>query len=310
MQTSLPNGKLMGKIKRPNGRGVEVSGHILFAGFGYCARAVQRQLASHSWQFSATLRDTGQSAVLEGRGVRPVSVAAMDALADDISHILLSAPPSAADGDPLIDILSPFITSHSQSIKWIGYLSTSGVYGDHQGAWVDEETPAGPLGKRGQLRVDAEAVWRRLGDDAGVAVHFFRLPGIYGPGRSALESLQAGKARRVVKEGQVFSRIHVDDIASTLIASMSQPRCGRAYNVCDDLPAPPQDVVQFAAELLGVEPPPLIPFEAADLSPMARSFYSENKRLSNSRIKQELGVELKYPTYREGLIACLRDMQS
>ena len=161
----------------------------------------------------------------------------------------------------------------------------------------------GRLAGRGQRRVAAEAAWGLLAEALDLPMHYFRLAGIYGPGRNQLASLKAGTARRIDKPGQVFSRIHVEDIATILLASMESPQAGRAYSVCDDEPAPPQDVVAFAAALMGLEPPPLIAFEDADLSPMAKSFYGENKRLKNSRIKQELGVTLKYPSYREGLRA-------
>ena len=181
----------------------------------------------------------------------------------------------------------------------MGYLSTTGVYGDHQGAWIDEETPTGLLSERGQRRVAAEAQWAAT----GLPMHYFRLAGIYGPGRNSLRALQNGTARRVVKQGQVFSRIHLADITRILEASMANPNAGRAYSVCDDTPAPPQDVVTYAAELMGVSPPALQDFATAELSPMARSFYGENKRIRNYRIKEELGVSLEYPDYRAGLSA-------
>ena len=166
---------------------------------------------------------------------------------------------------------------------------------------MDETTPTAPVGRRSRARVAAEKAWVDIGASSGKAVHVFRLAGIYGPGRSALDNLREGTARRIVKPGQVFSRVHVEDIASVLEASMARPRPGRVYNVCDDEPAPPQDVVAYAAGLLGVEPPPEQPYETAELSPMARTFYKDNRRVRNERIKRELGVTLAYPTYREGL---------
>ena len=183
----------------------------------------------------------------------------------------------------------------------MGYLSTTGVYGDHGGAWVDEATALTPNTERGQRRLAAEEQWLALHRDHGLPVHVFRLAGIYGPGRNTLDNLRDGTAKRVVKPGQVFSRIHVDDIAGVLLASMARPNPGRAYNVADDEPCPPQDVVTFAAELLGLAPPHEIPFEDARLSPMARSFFADSKRVSNARIKSELGYSLRFPTYREGL---------
>jgi nucleoside-diphosphate-sugar epimerase len=184
---------------------------------------------------------------------------------------------------------------------WAAYLSTTGVYGDHAGGWVDEDTPLTPNTERGEKRVEAEAQWLDLWRETGFPIHLFRLAGIYGPGRNQLLSVLDGSARRIIKPGQVFSRIHVEDIARVLEASMAHPHPGRAYNVCDDEACPPQDVIAHAATLLGRPVPPDIPFADAELSPMARSFYADSKRVSNARIKAELGVTLAYPTYREGL---------
>ncbi|MEH6545151.1 MAG: SDR family oxidoreductase [Sneathiella sp.] len=224
-------------------------------------------------------------------------------VAKDVTHILLSVPPDEV-GDPVFDVMAAQIRS-LPSLQWIGYLSTTGVYGNLEGEWVDENSPYNPSGHRGQRRVDAEKSWIRLFYEFGMPVHIFRLPGIYGPGRNQLVSLKNGKARRISKPGQIFSRIHVSDLAAILSASMAKPCPGSIYNVADDAPAPPEEVVAYAAELLGVAPPPLQDFETADLSPMARSFYADSKRVSNAKIKAELGIRLKYPTYREGLTALL-----
>ena len=224
-------------------------------------------------------------------------------IAKDVSHILLSIPPDE-EGDPVFDVMAGDILRLSK-LKWVGYLSTTGVYGNLDGDWVDEESPYNPTGPRGRRRMQAEQAWRQIYETEGLPLHIFRLPGIYGPGRNQLVSLKKGKARRVVKEGQVFSRIHVADLAAILMASMEMPDPGAIYNVADDEPAPPQDVVTYAAELLGQTPPPLIDFDSAHLSPMARSFYSDSKRVRNAKIKSELGISLKYPTYREGLAALL-----
>jgi nucleoside-diphosphate-sugar epimerase len=210
-------------------------------------------------------------------------------------------PPDAA-GDPVIDLCGPAIAAR-RDLAWVGYLSTTGVYGHHGGGWVDENTALTPSGERGRRRVAAERAW--LGPP-GLPTHIFRLAGIYGPGRSAFDSLRAGRAQRIDKPGQVFSRIHVEDIARTLRASLSKPHPGAVYNLCDDDPAPPADVIAYAAGLLGVPPPPLIPFAEAKLSEMGRSFYDDNKRVRNDRIKQELGVQLAFPDYRAGLAAILR----
>ncbi len=284
-----------------------MSNHILFAGLSYCAQAMVEPLRAKGWHLSATARDADKERALLEQGINAVLLtddSIRDALSD-VTHILLSAPPDVITGDPLYQVLSPAIKAMPKHIKWIGYLSTTGVYGDHAGAWIDEDSPAGPMGARGLRRVEAEKLWRSLGEATGCPTHFFRLPGIYGPGRNMVATVRAGKARRIIKEGQVFSRIHVNDIAQTVIASMYRPHAGRSYNVCDDLPAAPADIVSYAAELLGVAPPEAIAFEDADLSPMAQSFYAENKRLRNDRIKIELGVELQYPTYKHGLKACL-----
>jgi nucleoside-diphosphate-sugar epimerase len=193
------------------------------------------------------------------------------------------------------------------NLSWLGYLSTTGVYGDRGGGWVDETAALSPSGERGRRRVAAETGWLDLWRRCGVPVHIFRLAGIYGPGRSPFDALRAGSAKRIDKPGQVFSRIHVGDLAGVLAASISRPRPGAVYNVCDDDPAAPQAVVAHAAALLGVPAPPLVPLEAAGLSSMARSFYDDNKRVSNRLIKRELGMTLRYPDYRTGLADILAD---
>jgi nucleoside-diphosphate-sugar epimerase len=218
----------------------------------------------------------------------------------DVTHLLSSVPPDA-QGDPVIAAHRAEIDAVAPSLAWIGYLSTTGVYGDRAGGWVDEASALRPSGERGRRRLAAELQWLSLKQPA----HLFRLAGIYGPGSSALDTVREGRARRVVKAGQVFSRIHVEDIAQVLEASIKRPNPGAAYNVCDDDAAAPADVVTFACALLNVAPPPEVPFAQADLSPMARSFYDDNKRVSNTRIKRELGVALRYPSYRDGLPAIL-----
>ena len=190
-------------------------------------------------------------------------------------------------------------------LAWIGYLSTVGVYGDCQGQWVDETAPARPTSERSLRRVRAENAWLAFGSESGRRVEIFRLAGIYGPGRNVIDNLKAGTARRIVKAGQVFNRIHVEDIAGVLAAAIDGRGVHNIYNVSDDEPAPPQDVIACAAELLGLPVPPDIPFEQAGLTGMAGSFWAENKRVSNARIKNALGVTLAYPTYREGLRAIL-----
>ena len=271
-------------------------------GLGYCADYLSAKLIKQGWQISATCRTSEKAALLEASGIRPVLLSGKKVTVTDLDkadHILISVPPEQDGSDPVINFAEAALAALQDQLKWVGYLSTTGVYGDHQGAWIDEETPAGLLSERGQRRVAAEAQWAAT----GLPMHYFRLAGIYGPGRNSLRALQNGTARRVVKQGQVFSRIHLADITRILEASMANPNAGRAYSVCDDTPAPPQDVVTYAAELMGVPPPALQDFATAELSPMARSFYGENKRIRNNRIKEELGVSLEYPDYRAGLSA-------
>ena len=242
------------------------------------------------------LRREGVTAVLLPAGLPLPDASATLA---GTTHLLVSIPP-----DQTAD---PVLRAHGRDLlrlpelRWVGYLSTTAVYGDTDGDWVGEADPARPTQARARRRVAAEGDWLA----SGLPVHVFRLAGIYGFGRNQLEQLRAGTARRIVKPGQVFGRVHVDDIAQTLLASMTRPNPGAIYNVVDDEPAPPQDVVAFAAELLGIDPPPEEPFEAADLSPMAASFYADNRRVANDRIKKELGVRLAFPSYREGLRALL-----
>ncbi|UYW28808.1 SDR family oxidoreductase [Methylorubrum extorquens] len=222
----------------------------------------------------------------------------------DTDVLLISAPPGR-DGDT---VLARYRDTIAKSrIGWIGYLSTIGVYGDQGGAWIDETTPATPKSARSRDRLAVETAWLALGAETGKAVQVFRLSGIYGPGRNPIVKLRDGRTQRIVKPGQVFNRIHVADIAATLAASIERPRGGAVYNVTDDEPAPPQTVTEHAARLTGLPLPPEVDFETADLSPMARSFYGENKRARNRLIREELGVQLAFPTYREGLAALVSD---
>jgi nucleoside-diphosphate-sugar epimerase len=279
-------------------------------GLGYSALALARQLQAKGWAVAGTCRDEDKRAALARQGIEthrferghPLEDAAA-ALAGT-THLLSSVPPDAA-GDPVLALHGDAIGRLGRRLAWAGYLSTTGVYGDRAGGWVDENAALAPTGERGRRRCAAEAGWLALWREHGVPVHLFRLAAIYGPGRSALDQVRAGTARRIDKPGQVFSRVHVHDIAGVLQSSIARPNPGRAYNVCDDDPAPPQGVVAFACALLGVEPPPLVPFGEADLSPMARSFYDDNKRVANSRIKEELGVRLRYPDYTTGLRALM-----
>lgn len=290
--------------------GVAPHGRLFCFGLGYCACRLAGRLEAQGWTVAGTARtvDDGARAVPAPpfhRFARDHPLVSPAAALAGATHLLISIPPDD-EGDPVLDVHAGDLAA-LPDLRWVGYLSTTGVYGDRGGGWVDEQDALRPTGERGRRRVAAEAAWRDFGRRAGVPLHCFRLAGIYGPGRSALDAIRSGRAQRIDKPGQVFSRIHVADVAATLTASMARPNPGAAYNVCDDDPAPPAEVIAYAAELLGVAPPPVEPFETASLSPMARSFYDDNKRVSNRRIKEELGVRLLYPSYRDGLRALLAE---
>ncbi|MCQ0091442.1 SDR family oxidoreductase [Roseovarius sp. M141] len=275
---------------------------LLSFGHGYSARALSALLhAEGGWRVIGTTRNAGKAQTLREEGAEPLiwPGADMRPALEAATHLLISAGPSEG-GDPVLAALGADIARIAPRLKWCGYLSTTGVYGDHQGGWVDETTPLRPSTRRGHLRKQAEAAWQAI---PGLPLHIFRLAGIYGPGRGPFAKVRAGTARRIIKPGQVFSRTHVQDIAQVLVASIRQPDPGAVYNVCDDDPAPPQDVIGFAAELLGLPLPEAIPFDEAQMTPMARSFYAESKRVANDRIKRDLGVTLRYPSYRDGLRA-------
>ena len=280
-------------------------------GYGFSASALGALLGPAGWSLAGTSRTREGSLALAKNGVDAVPFAREAPLADaqqvlaGTTHLLLSIPPDA-EGDAALDCHGADIAGLG-SVEWIGYLSTTGVYGDTGGAWVDESAAPAPSGERGRRRLRAEKGWLALGEAHGLAVHVFRLAGIYGPGRNPLATVRRGEAKRVEKPGQVFSRIHVADIARVLAASIARPRPGGIYNVCDDEPAPAADVVAHACTLLGVAPPPLTPLDEAGLSPMARSFYADNRRVSNARIKRELGVALRFLDYRAGLAALLSE---
>lgn len=277
---------------------------LLVFGYGFSSRAIAMALPG-GWEVRATTRKPEKLGALARDRVAPLLFPGTDMAAhiEWASHVLISAGPQNGRDPVLASLHRAFATA--RHLKWVGYLSTTGVYGDHGGGWVTEETPLKASTKRGQARIDAETEWLSLWNSNGLPVHLFRLAGIYGPGRGPFAKVRSGTARRIIKEGQVFSRIHVEDIAQTVLASIARPNPGAAYNVCDNDPAPPQDVIAHAAELLGLPVPPEIAFETAELSPMARSFYAESKRVDNTRIKEELGVDLRYPNYRSGLAQLL-----
>lgn len=279
-------------------------------GLGYCALHLARCLKAEGWSIVGTTRhaakaeslarDEGFRLLVRGSDTAPVNA---DADLAQTTHILISAAPDET-GDPVLKLWADAIVRARPA--WVGYLSTTGVYGDRAGGWVDETSACTPTQQRSLDRLAAENGWLALHRDHQIPVHLFRLAGIYGPGRSALDTVRSGRAQRIVKPGQVFSRIHVDDIATTLIASIHRPDPGAVYNLADDHPAPPDAVIAAACRLLGIEAPPPIPFDAASLSPMAASFYADNRRVSNRKIKEALGVVLRYPDYATGLKALLK----
>ncbi len=274
---------------------------LLSLGHGYSASALARLLIPQGWQVIGTTRSPDRAVAFEQAGVMPlVWPGDLASALQKATHILASAAPDAS-GDPFLQAVPALAKSPA---RWVGYLSTTAVYGDHQGGWVDEDTPVNPQSDRARHRVLAERQWM----GTGLPVHVFRLAGIYGPGRGPFEKVRNGTARRLIKPGQVFSRTHVQDIAQVLAASIHQPDPGAVYNVCDDDPAPPEDVLTYAAALLGLPPPPEMDYATADLPPMVRSFYSESKRVRNRRIREDLGVSLLYPDYRSGLAALATDL--
>jgi nucleoside-diphosphate-sugar epimerase len=277
-------------------------------GYGYSARALARRLTPKGWQVFASVRDAASIKPLAAEGVVGVALNDADGLTDALagtSALLITAPPDET-GCPGLQALVRQLARAEAFPDWTGYLSTTGVYGDRRGGWVFETSRLAAQSPEGARRVAAERDWLEVGRGMGLTVQVFRLPGIYGPGRSAFDRLRAGQARRIAAPGQVFSRIHVDDLAAGLDASIARPRAGGVYNLCDDEPAANSDVVAHAAGLLGMAAPPEIALDAAGLSPAALRFYAESKRVSNARAKAELGWRPAYPTYREGLAAILK----
>ncbi len=276
-------------------------------GYGYAASFLAQHLKPFGWKIAGTTTDPDKKTFLKKSGIDTILFDNNHGITDpydtfaDVTHVLLSIPPNA-DGDPVFEAHGEDL-ARMKNLEWVGYLSTTAVYGNHDGNWVDETYPTAPTSRRGSLREKAEQQW--LGLDAGFPIHIFRLAGIYGPGRSAIDSVRAGTARRIDKKDHVFNRIHVEDIAQTLIASMNKPKSGSIYNLADDEPSASCEVISFACNLVGLDAPPLTKFESAEMAPIVRSFYKDNKRVRNDKIKQELGVELVYPDYRAGLQASL-----
>lgn len=281
----------------------ESQNHLFCFGLGYSALHLAKDLLTQGWRISGTCRSQEKCDDLRPQGITaqlfdtdlPLQNPA--ALAT-VTHLLISIPPDK-EGDVVLRQHLPELQA-LRDLKWVGYFSTTGVYGDRQGGWVDENTAVNPPNERSRQRVAAEQQWL----DSGLPVQVFRLSGIYGPGRSAINALQHKTARCIDKPGQFFSRIHVEDIARIVQASMVRPQSGAIYNCADDEPSSQADVVEYAAGLLGMEPPPPVSFEEAELSDMARSFYQSSRKVANHKIKEELQVELKYPSYQQGLKAC------
>ncbi|WP_308910982.1 SDR family oxidoreductase [Pseudokordiimonas caeni] len=289
-----------------------LSTRLLVIGPGFTGGAILKAARAAGHQVMASWRNPVVRDDLEKADIETLDLSGDAPLAPDtlegVTHLLVSVPPGPS-GDPVLSRLQAALAA-AKGLSWIGYLSSTNVYGDHGGDWVSEDTPATPSLERGKRRVVAEAAWQAAGAATGARVDIFRLAGIYGPGRNAVRSLIDGKARRIVKEGQVFSRIHVADIAAAVLLAMQMDnRPGMVFNLADDDPMPPADVISLAAEALGVTPPPLEAFETADMSEMARSFYQESKRVRNDRVKEVLGFTFRYPSIRDALPDLIRSEQ-
>lgn len=281
--------------------------HLFAFGYGFSAQALAQRLRPQGWRISASVRRVEDAERLAAEGAEPVNLddaARLDAALSSARAVLVSAPPTA-EGCPALQTLLPALARTRAFPDWIGYLSTTGVYGDRRGRWVFETSSLAAQSVEGARRVGAERDWWDVGRGMGLTVAAFRLPGIYGPGRSTFDRLREGRARRLAIPGHLFSRIHVDDLAAALEASIARPRAGAAYNLCDDAPCPNSEVVAYAAELLGLPVPPEVGLEDARLPAAAMRFYAESKRVSNALAKAELGWRPKYPSYREGLQAVL-----
>jgi nucleoside-diphosphate-sugar epimerase len=281
--------------------------NLFVFGPGYTAHQFIKTYQSRFSRICGTFRSPEKAEALQASSIVPYFFdgESYDAgIFDELARadtVIVSIPP-VSGSDPVLRHFYGAIAS-APHLRWISYFSTVGVYGNANGGWVDENTPPKPVNERSRHRVMAEQQWLELSEKVEFAVCIFRLAGIYGPGRNALLKVADGMARRIIKPGQVFNRIHTGDIAQVLMASIQRPSRSTIYNVADNAPGPPQDVIAYAAELLGVEPPPEVPFDKADMILMARTFYQDNKRVSNKRIRDDLGVTLLYPTYRQGLRA-------
>lgn len=278
--------------------------HLLILGAGFSGKAIGQTFRAAGFSVSGTTRSAEKAEGLHALGIAPILYDGgpiPEALAADMArttHVVQSIAPGK-EGDPLFRAGMPPISALMPKLAWAGYLSTVGVYGDHKGGWVDENTALNPVSARSIERVEAENRWLDFGRASGLPVAVLRLAGIYGPGRNALRNMEEGTARRLVKKDQVFNRIRVEDIGRSALF-LAQKSLGGLWNITDNEPGPPQDVVAEAARLMGLPVPPDIPFETAELSPMARSFYAENKRVSNAKLRAA-GFEFRFPDYRQSL---------
>jgi nucleoside-diphosphate-sugar epimerase len=276
---------------------------ILIFGFGYTATFLATRLAALDFQVVGTSRNQKRLGHHTEKNYELIHFTQSDIEQNlsDASHILVSTPPSPDSGDPVLAHFIDLISKYARRYQWLGYLSSTGVYGDHQGGWVDESSESHSLSQTAKVRLNAENAWLSLAQNHQLPLHIFRIAGIYGPQRNALTRLAQGKTQTIYKENHFFSRIHVADSAAILLASITKPNPISVYNVADDEPAPSYEVDAYAAHLLNIPAPEKIPFELATVSPMTKEFYSHHRRVSNDRIKQELSVQLMYPSYREGL---------
>jgi len=285
------------------------AGQLFCFGLGFSSQALAKRLLPQGWDVAGTIRGEQEDSRAKNISVCPFDgshpTTEISEAISRATHLLITIPPQPS-GDVVLENFAEEI-SRARHLQWIGYISSTGVYGDTQGEWVDESSPLLASTDRNRQRIEVESEWIKIGKEHGLPVMIFRCVGIYGPGRNLLVSVRQGRARRIDKPGLVFSRIHSEDLAQTLEASMKKPQPGETYNVSDDCPSPPAEAVEYACSLLGVEPPPLVSFEEAELSPTARGFYITNKRVSNKKIKQELGVTLRYSDYRSGLNELLKD---
>jgi nucleoside-diphosphate-sugar epimerase len=281
-----------------------MTGRLFIFGLGYSGLEIAKLARAAGWSVGGTVTTADKAAQLGHEGIEAHAFDGSQSLSVEsltsATHVLCTIAPGST-GDPVLRSSADKLNR----AKWLGYLSTTGVYGDRNGGWVDETDEPRPVQPRSIERLATERAWQALGQKTGTAVDVFRLPGIYGPGRSAVDQVKAGTARRIDKPGQVFSRIHIEDIAATVLAALSRSSQGAVYNVTDDLPASSSELIAYACGLLGKPMPPEIPWRKIEptMSAMARSFYAENRKVRNDRIKRELGVVLRYPTYREGLRA-------